>query len=430
MCCVLVGLDPPTVRGLSTLLYNLSVKGSPQLIMSLRPQDPLPDWITHLVILGPAHTVSFQGEKSQVFKDLKESVNYETKNKMNTITNKGADERTTLLHDLNVISNNGAKHVSRRIIEDGEPIIEMDGVKVTYGNKTVLGGWHQPSNAEPTKQKDGLFWTVRRGQRWGVFGLNGSGKTTLISLITSDHPQAYGLPIKLFGRSRLPEPGRPAISIFDLQARIGHSSPEVHAFFPRNLSVRAAIESSWADTFLSKPRLDEGKSLDVDAALRFFEADLDPEFSVAKPGPNSESSEGSSLAWARDVRFSSLTVSQQRLVLFVRAVIHKPDLVILDEAFSSMPASLRDKCIRFLEEGESSEGSESGSADKIRHRGLSESQALIVVSHVKEEVPDIVSHWMRLPTASENGEKKSGFSIGTLGDQQTVSDVWDEIWGL
>lgn len=412
-CVRSVGLDPPTVKRLSELLYKVSVKGSPQLIMSLRPQDPLPDWVTHLVVLGPGHTVSSQGERDKVFKDLKASIEDGAELK--------GPEHTTLLQDLNVLSDNGSKPVSKRVTKEGEPIIEMDGVQVTYGDKTVLGGCRQsetPTTTTPTTttaKKDGLSWTVRRGQRWGVFGLNGSGKTTLISLITSDHPQAYGLPVKLFGRSRLPEPGRPAISIFDLQARIGHSSPEVHAFFPRSLSIRAAIESAWADTFLSKPRLDEGRRLDVNSALRFFEADLTAETEF-------ESKEG----WANEIQFSTLTASQQRLVLFLRAVIHKPDLVVLDEAFSSMPASLRDKCIQFLEVGES----QAGVTGQIRHTGLSESQALIVISHVKEEVPDIVSHWMRLPSGSEDGSGGSGLKFGTLGERQTVSDVWSEIWEL
>ena len=104
----------------------------------------------------------------------------------------------------------------------GEVLIEMDGVRVQYGDKVVLGDWTQKVNDET---KEGLHWRVRRGQRWAVLGANGSGKTTLLSLITSDHPQAYSQPVKIFGRSRLPEVGKPGISIFELQSRLGHSSP-------------------------------------------------------------------------------------------------------------------------------------------------------------------------------------------------------------
>jgi len=77
----------------------------------------------------------------------------------------------------------------------GEPIVEMKGVRISYGKNSVLGDWQQATNGSP---KEGLYWNVHRGQRWGIFGANGSGKTTLLSLVTSDHPQTYSAPIKLF----------------------------------------------------------------------------------------------------------------------------------------------------------------------------------------------------------------------------------------
>lgn len=474
-----VGLDPPTVKALSPLLFNISLRGSPQVILSLRPQDTLPDWVTHMVILNKDYTVALQGEKCDVLNHLEiwKAVVHRKLNPMSGLLPRNEDEEkqytafsaqdrlkydqaemlfkehrfeseTTLLHDLEIMSkppDSGPKRTNNY----GEPIIEMEGVRVSYGEKTVLGGWDQTIEG---KKKEGLYWEVRRGQRWGVFGLNGSGKTTLLSLITSDHPQAYSLPLRLFGRSRLPEAGKPGISLFDLQSRIGHSSPEVHAFFPRNLSIRASVESAWADTFLSKPKLDQKRRLDVISALNFFEADLNADFPL---GVNHEAHDPSA-SWADNTLFSSLDVAQQRLVLFLRAVVNKPELIVLDEAFSGMPRSLRDKCLHFLEVGETLEEStgsrrvpdfnmwqlprpQSHATYEARHRGLSASQALIVISHVKEEVPDVVSHWMRLPTGLENdtglvghsntGTLSNGFRTGTLKDNQTVSgDAWDEIW--
>src|SRR5947207_7944203 len=155
----------------------------------------------------------------------------------------------------------------------------------------------------------------------------GSGKTTILSLICSDHPQTYSLPVRLFGKSRLPKPGHVGISIFDIQSRIGHSSPEIHTFFPRTLSIRQTIQNAWAETFLSKPKLTAENHLAVNACLHWFEEDLRPRASTT------EASNEDQLQWADDLRFGGLPFSAQRVALFLRAIIKKPDLVILDEAF-------------------------------------------------------------------------------------------------
>ena len=46
----------------------------------------------------------------------------------------------------------------------------MHDVCVKYGDKPALGGWREEVDGEAW---EGLRWTVRRGERWGVFGPNG-----------------------------------------------------------------------------------------------------------------------------------------------------------------------------------------------------------------------------------------------------------------
>jgi ABC-type molybdenum transport system ATPase subunit/photorepair protein PhrA len=62
---------------------------------------------------------------------------------------------------------NGTPHLSS---QKGEALVEMHDVCVKYGDKPALGGWREEVDGEAW---EGLRWTVRRGERWGVFGPNG-----------------------------------------------------------------------------------------------------------------------------------------------------------------------------------------------------------------------------------------------------------------
>jgi ABC-type multidrug transport system ATPase subunit len=65
-----MGLDPPTLMTISPLLHRLAEANAPRLVLALRPQDPIPDWITHLVYLGADCQVVMQGKKDDVLQDL------------------------------------------------------------------------------------------------------------------------------------------------------------------------------------------------------------------------------------------------------------------------------------------------------------------------------------------------------------------------
>lgn len=267
----------------------------------------------------------------------------------------------------------------------------------------------------------------------------GSGKTTLLSLICSDHPQSYSLPIKIFGKGRLPKSGQPGVSIFDIQTRIGQSSPEIHGFFPRNLTVRQTIRNAWADTFLSMPRPSHENDSTVDSCLQWFEAELNPASKLSNPQSSKQiGSQGTD--WADALHFGDIPFSSQRVALFLRAIVKKPDLVILDEAFSGMDDNVRDKCMLFLTWGEthlfgySSDGTRtkrgklttsSKTSEEALISGLTEDQALICVSHVKEEVPGLIRQWICLPEAGGGWAPRFGRLHGPL---EGCRNGWEEVW--
>ncbi|KAK7957744.1 ABC transporter [Apiospora saccharicola] len=445
-----MGLDPPTVAGLSPLLRDMASTASPRLVLTARPQDPIPDWITHLLYLRADCQVGAMGRKEEVLDELrayvkgvssgasKEDDKLAVHNLVHlgkTLTAKGISGKTLMEEAVPEAAESTSFQENEPQKSLGEPLVEMDGCRVAYNGKVVLGNWKQQD--ADGQEKEGLVWTVRRGERWGIFGPNGSGKTTILSLICSDHPQTYSLPIRLFGRSRLPEPGsgKLPLTIWDVQSRIGHSSPEIHQLMPRSLTVRQVLENAWADTFRSKARLDRQRGKKVAVVLRWFEAELNPSFATTTRQANG----AKHLKWAGHYLFGELSFSAQRVALFLRAIIKNPDVVVLDEACSGMDDGVRNKCLLFLEHGENKtyvtrdDGSEAiveseiSKGGDVRVGGLTEDQALICISHVREEIPDCVREWVCLPEANTENPARFGRSRAPLGRDEKG---WMEIWGM
>lgn len=71
-----------------------------------------------------------------------------------------------------------------------------------------------------------------------------------------------------------------------------------------------------------------------------------------------------------DQTFADLSGGEQSMVLLMRALVGRPPLVLLDEAWAGMDEGMVNAARKYLREG-----------------GVSEGQACIVVSHWEEEVP-------------------------------------------
>jgi ABC-type molybdenum transport system ATPase subunit/photorepair protein PhrA len=431
-----MGLDPNTLLKLSEVLRQLAVSQQPRLIMSLRPEDGVPAWVSHLVVMDDKLQVLAQGAKNTLVGDGTVAGAAEIL--------RAADPAHAHVSKVKVSRDGFERHSPP--LPPGEALVSMQGVKVAYGDKVVLGDWVEQTDAG---NQAGLHWSLHRGQRCAILGPNGSGKTTMLSLITSDHPQTYSLPIKLFGRSRLPGPGQPGISLFDIQRRMGHSSPEVHAFFPKQVSVRRALESAWADAALSKPVLSAAAKKRVTACLRWFASELDPRPSKMTELERLEGlsnvnearqlhaklqEDTTDLDWASKTYFRELSFSNQRLVLFLRAIIASPDLVILDEALSGIDERTRDKALLFLSQGESvravvddvAQRSMIARIGEVCIDGLSPEQALLVISHSKEDVPGCIREWICLPEPGEGKAPREGALPGPL---ELNPETWNDIWG-
>jgi len=176
-----VGLDPPTLITLSPLLHGLAEKNAPRLLLALRSQDPIPDWITHIIYLGPSLRVANQGRTDDVMNRMKSETNNDRTGHAiqishefgRKLTTRGIEDECTSSRKISEQKAQMPKPIKAEKggLPDGrEPLVEMENIRVVYGDKQVLGGWVQDVNDQP---RQGLWWTVRRGQCWGVFGPNG-----------------------------------------------------------------------------------------------------------------------------------------------------------------------------------------------------------------------------------------------------------------
>lgn len=167
-------------------------------------------------------------------------------------------------------------------------LIDMKNVGVKYGEKEVLKG---------------VNWQVRAGEKWLLQGPNGSGKSTLLSLLTGDHPQAYGTDLSLFGKKR-----GSGESIWEIKSKLGIISPEMHWYFDAKTPVWKSIASGFYDSVGLFQSLSYEKQKQVEGVLDFFE-----------------------LTPFKNQLLEHLPLGKQRLVLLARTIIKNPQILILDE---------------------------------------------------------------------------------------------------
>jgi len=314
-----VGLDVSSRKTLSSLLANLAQEASPRILLALREQDHLPDFVSHVLQMDRSNNIVHNGPKPS--------------------TSSPQSEDTTPADS--VLS----EIKSRNIQPSQSPVlVDLKDVNISYWGKPVLKN---------------INWTIRQGDHWLLLGPNGSGKTTLLSLLTGDNPKSFSQDITLFGRRR-----GTGETIFDIQAKIGHVSPELHYHFPAHRTVKDAILSGFGGTFAPPETLNEQEQKQYDELIAFFDDVLPKKL--------------------HETRFRELTTSHQRLVLLLRAFVKKPPLLILDEPYQGMDETMIQKVRDYLE------------------TQINEQQAVVMVTHfVGEEAAG--GRWGRVLKLTSDG---------------------------
>jgi len=156
-----------------------------------------------------------------------------------------------------------------------------------------------------------LSFEVRSGECWVVHGRNGSGKTTLVRALYGDHSIAGGGRIKRVGVA-------PGVPLENFRRLVGLVAPHLQSAHPRELTVREVVQSG---LHASIGLNDEPTAADRAAARR----------SLAFLG----------LANLASRPLRELSYGQLRRVLFARAWVGRPTLLLLDEPFSGVDGPTR-----------------------------------------------------------------------------------------
>lgn len=190
-----------------------------------------------------------------------------------------------------------------------------------------------------------LNWTIHKGEKWALLGPNGSGKSTLLSYIFADNPQAYSKPLTLFDRKR-----GTGESIWDIKRHIGFTSSEMHLYYLENVPCHSVVESGFFDSVGLYRRPSEAQKAFAMSLMEHLGID-----GIAEKG------------------FLKVSSGEQRLVLFARAVVKNPDLLILDEPFHGIDFKHKMMCLKLID-------------TYLKQKDKS----IIFVTHYREEIPSAV----------------------------------------
>lgn len=217
---------------------------------------------------------------------------------------------------------------------ENTPVIDVRGLSCKAGNSYLL---HD------------VNWQVQPGEHWVVFGLNGSGKTTLLGAVAGFQPYTHGT-LKVFGESYNDD------NIFRLRQRIGFVSS---SFFDKMVADEAVINIVLSGLF---------GSLGVRGAVS-DRARVEAEKLLAAFG----------LEDKMDYPFAMLSKGERQNVLISRALLARPEILILDEPGTGLDVLAREKTLYMVQQ-------------LARETGT----AIIYVTHYPEELRPEFDHCMLL----------------------------------
>ena len=192
-----------------------------------------------------------------------------------------------------------------------------------------------------------IDWTVRAGERWVVLGPNGAGKTTLLSLAAARQVPTRGH-LEILGATV------GAVDIREIRPHIGLVSRKLASAFPREVSALDVVVTG------------------ADASLRLWRQ----EFTADVQARARELLTLVDCAALAEQRFERLSDGERLRVLIARALLPRPELLVLDEPAANLDLAGHERLLRVL--------------DRLPETDADAS--VVVVTHRVEEIPGTMTH--------------------------------------
>ena len=190
------------------------------------------------------------------------------------------------------------------VASEKTPVIKVEKLCCKSGNRYLIHN---------------IDWEVNKGDHWILFGLNGSGKTTLLSIIAGFHAKTSGK-VEVFGEGYTNE------NILNHRSKIGWVSS---SFFDKYLSWESALNIVLSGKF---------GTLSVDF-------DVTDEDVVLAKKILTELRLGDKI----NQPFCLMSKGERQCVLIARALIAKPEILILDEPGTGLDVFAREYVMRTID---------------------------------------------------------------------------------
>lgn len=247
-------------------------------------------------------------------------------------------------------------------------IIEASHLSVKIGHRYIL--------------KD-INWSVKKGERWVVFGMNGCGKTTLLSIIAGFQFQTKGS-LAVFGESYKNE------NILAFRKKIGWVSA---SFYDKVYTKESVLDVVLSGKFGTLGLRGDIEDKDVRLVKQLLK-ELSLSDKLNRP-------------------FATLSKGERQNVLIARAMFSKPEVLILDEPCTGLDLYNREHLFATM-----------------RDLALKSNITIIYVTHYVDEVLDIFDHalFLRQGMVVNSGNVEEMFTsenMTKLLDYPVVMDTSD-----